>query len=508
MLYKDNPNLGRKVVTTSSGEKEYLFNCKNIKEEYHAMNVDCFWIESKKQWYRIKSGLIEKDNETGNWMLKTDIEKLCVHGVIGFKEDKSPIIGYFTPNPYNNCIVHIPGYVWPALNTDILIENGYAEDFSTGKWYIKKSIAALQTPRNEIDHTKKGYNLEDNVAEFLSKTALYNNYKQNFSKDVRRYGKMLGDITFGLEIECDKGYLPDHIQNRLGVVICRDGSLHADGGDKIGPEFVTIPLAGAKGLQTIVDLSKELSKRTSIGLHCSLHIHFGNIPTTRMFLVSLYRLASKIQNELFTMFPFYKTNPEGVKAGKNYCQKLPTLSIYAAEESFTKEDFAEYINSNYKKLFSWLGEGYTPDKTFNRKLKKHPAGSAKWSWHKRYYWLNFMNAIFSNRNTLEFRLHTPTTNSQKMINWLFICLAIIRYANSHSREILLSRNGITLNEIMDYYKQFGHRGEFLSRYLMAYINERKERFSKDFENGDRLSAWDMTEDKNYTFKYEAVSHLF
>lgn len=507
MLYKDNPNLGRKTVTTAGGEKEYLFNCRKIKGEYFIQNVDCFYIESNKLWYRLKSGLIEFDCEKKKWILKKEAEKTCVRGVVGFKEDGSLIIGWYTPNLYNNCEVQHPILGrFNAINSDILLENGWAEDFSTGVWHIKKDVSRLQKPRNEIDHTKKGYNLEDNTVEMLNKISLYESRSPIFSKDVRRYGKMLDNLTFGLEIECEKGYLPEHIQNRLGVVICRDGSLHTNN-DKIGPEFVTIPLKGAKGLQTIVDLSKELSKRTSIGLNCSLHIHFGNIPTTRMFLISLFRLGNKVQNELFTMFPFYKTNPE-VKGGKNYCQKLPTLSIYAAEESMNQEEFSEYINSNYKKLFSWLGEGCQPDKQYNRKEKKHPAGTMKWSWHKRYYWLNFMNTIFSNRNTLEFRLHTPTTNAQKMINWLFICAAIVRYANTHSREILLSRNGITLNQIMDVYKQYGTRGEFLSRYLMAYINERKEKFSKDFENKEYVSMWEIAEDKNYMFTFESVSHLF
>ncbi len=265
-------------------------------------------------------------------------------------------------------------------------------------------------------------------------------------------------------------------------------------------------MSGAKGLQTVNGLGAELPKRTELNINCSFHIHFGNLPTSRTFLVSLYKLSLKLQNEMFTMFPYYKANPNGIKS-KNYNQKLPTLSMKNISDKYTQDEFNEFINNSYSKIFSWLSGGYMPDKARNRKNKKHPV-QAKWDRHGRYYWINFMNTIFSERNTVEFRLHGPTTNSQKMINWLFICNAILKYANTHSHKILLSNTEITLSEILGYYTQFGSNGKFLSEYLIAYIDSRKEAFLRDYNRGDLTSHWDYEKDSDYSFTYQNVTHLF
>lgn len=521
--YSDDPNLGLKIVTTINGDTEYSINCRRIPDDdgerkYFVIGKDCHLVENKQtgksQWFRVKSGKIALDSETNEWFIVSQ-NKDVVKGIIGFDKSRNPTYGYFTPNPYNNCKYFSgPGRIEIVINQDVLIQNNKLEDFSTGIWYDLNAldVKTAQTPRNQLDHTTKGYNIEDNAEEFKLKQLLYANYKPVLSKDVISYAGLLGDTTFGLENECSKGNLPDNIQNRLGIVICRDGSLKDETG-KPGPEFVSVPYGGvnlpygaAKGLQSISSLSKELTKRTTIDINCSLHYHFGNIPTTRVYLVALHRLCVKIQNEIFQMFPYYKANPEGIK-NKNYNQKLPTLGIAKGNELMNKEVFEAYINSAYKQMFTWLAEGYMPDKQRNRKNKKHPA-QHKWERHERYYWINFMNAFFSNRNTLEFRLHGPTRNAQKMINWLFICNGILKYAMNNSHKILLSSCSVSLNEVMDYYKSHGSRGEFLAEYLKAYIASRKQAFIEDYKKGDKLSKWDYQKDDEYVFTYNGVTNLF
>lgn len=505
IYYSDNPSLDKKVVVTHDGQNEYRVNCRKIKGKYYIMNKTCFFVEGS--WYRADSGLTVMDHELGKMVLSD--KPGLVKGVVSFNKGV-PVVGFFTANPYKNCYAFIKEFeqVLPVINDEILIGNNYAEHFSRGEWCSLKSvdIRTLQTPANVVDNTAKGYNIEDNKDEFREKIRLYNEYSPELTKDVKRYGRMLGGTTFGFEIEAAKGFLPINIQNRNGVVVCRDGSLTDETG-KPGPEFVTIPLSGVKGLQTISNLSKELSKRTALSLNCSLHIHLGNLPTTRMYLVSLFRLCTKIQNEMFQMFPFYKTNPQGVKK-KNYNKKLPILDIMRVPENISKEEFSEYIDDCYKSIFSWLSEGYIPDHNVNRKNKRHPV-QQKWNRSSRYYWVNFMNTIFSERNTVEFRLHTPTTNQQKMVNWLFICNAIVRYANTHSHKILLTNDPITISDVLDHYSDnYGSRGNFLSQYLKAYVEERKNVFYEDFLKGDYVSTWDMNCDKDYVFNYNGVTHLF
>ncbi len=505
IFFQDNPNLLKKTITTFTGETEYRDVCRKIKGEYYRIGKDCFLVDGL--WYRMSSGLIEKDYETGAIFLTKKAPYLRT-GIVDFKNGTA-VTGRFTPNYYKNCIVRHKDYgTIHAINPDILIQNGYLEHFSTGVWHHSSQLSSkkAQTPTNEVDNTRQGYNIEDNAEDFKRKVELYEKFNPEMSKDVRYFGRMLGQTTFGFEAECAKGYLSEPLQNQLGVVICRDGSLNDENG-KPGPEFVTIPMSGAKGLQTIANLGKELSKRTSLSMNCSLHIHLGNLPTTRMYLISLYRLACKLQNEIFQMFPFYKTNPDGIKK-KNYNQKLPTLDIMTPSPGMDKEKFNAYINDAYNVLFSWLSEGYHADVNYNRKTKQHPVAQ-KWNRHNRYYWLNFMNAIFTNRNTVEFRLHGPTTHTQKMVNWLFICNAIARYANAHARKIILTKVPITLDEVLDYYgTNFGERGRFLSDYLKAYVQSRKDSFYADFKKGDKQSLWDFQDEKNYTFSYNGVTYLF
>lgn len=506
IYYSENPNLGKRVITLSSGETEYRENCKRIKGDWYVMNKTCFYINGV--WYRVSSGLIDIDHETKQWFIKKEMPKNIITGVVDIKDYK-PVLGFFSVNCFNNTKVHIEGLgEYVALNKDILERNGYAEDLSTGVYFSTKHVAPnkLKQIKNVVDHTAKGYNIEDNKHEYITKKTLYETFPTEISKEARVYGKMLGDLTFGIELEAAKGYLPEHLQNQLGVVICRDGSLKDENG-KPGPEFVSIPLTGAKGLQTVVNIGRELSKRTVLDIKCSYHVHLGNLNINRLFLVSLFRLSYKIQNELFLMFPYYKANPEGIKE-KNYNQKLPSLGIYWADPAMSKSAFENYINESYKKIFVWLSGGHVPDNIFNAKVHKHPQPH-KWDRKARYYWMNAMNTIFSERGTVEFRPHTPTTNPQKIINWLFICNAIVRYASLNSKDILTNRkNKVTLNKILDYYADnFSSKGKFLSEYLKAYVNERKERFIRDYEAGDRISSWEIEEDKNYLFSYQGIGEL-
>ena len=125
--------------------------------------------------------------------------------------------------------------------------------------------------------------------------------------------------------------------------------------------------------------------------------------------------------------------------------------------------------------------------------------------------MNLMNMIFSERNTVEFRLHTPTTNSQKMINWLFICNAIVRYAEVNAKDIICGKSRITMEDVLNYYSttfKGDSKAEFLSEYLYAYFVERQKEFEKDKEKGDYVSNWDMEKDKSYKFTYKNVTHLF
>lgn len=502
--FKENPDLKLKRVKTVSGQIEYKRNCISIADVWYVKGEDCVQIGEK--WYAKNSKQIAFDHEKEEWVLIKG--NPLVYGVVGFKQsDNTPIFGYFTENKYNNLTVNIPNYgVVKTFGEKVLAENGFIEELSTGTWMDRRNLTDRDLKRmNVIEgrkvHTNKGYNIEDNTQEFAEKIDSFEKYPIKISAAALRFGKLLGATTYGAEIETSMGHLPDNIQHRTGVVICRDGSIK-------NAEFVTVPMSGARGLLNLKYLSQELCKRTKTDYECSLHFHLGNLPKDRLFIVALYALAIRIQNEVFTMFPRYKTDWKDVKR-QDYNQKLRKLGTGLLKPGMKKEEYQQYIDEAYYRIFTWLNDGVPPDDNFNR-VNNHHQQNQKWNRKQRYFWINFMNMFFSKRRTIEFRLHHNTLNGQKMINWLFICNAICQYAAQNADEILSSATPIELNTVLDYYANTfkSSHAKFLSEYLKAYVKDRKEYFQKDWKNGDLISKKETEEDKTYEFKFEGVGWLF
>lgn len=506
ILYKDDSKLALKVVATITGDKEYRRNCRFIRSTerpegaFYVMDQDCFHVEG--QWHRIESGKIEFDYEKKAWSLKG--VKPLTRGVVAIEGDKL-VYGTFTPNVYNNCKVNSPHRTSVCINSDILVAANYVEDWGTNIWYSKAGmtpgqIKKLQTIRNEVNHHNKGYNIEDNAVEFDQKKDSYANYPTQISKEARAYAKFLGESTFGAEIETSEGNVASGIQYQTGLVVCRDGSIQS-------AEYVTVPMAGAKGVQNIVTVAESITDRCNIDINCSLHYHFGNTPKEREYIVSLYILAYKIQDDIFKMFPYFKTDHRGFKK-KNYCQKLKKMSIYPCKD-FSKEGYNTYIDEVYIKIFTFLSDGHLPGDKANRKRQQHPIVH-KWDRKSRYYWLNLQNMIFSERETAEFRLHTATTNKTKMVAWLFICNAIVKYAEKHMREILEGEGKISFTQVLNYYVDEFPRSStarMLSKYLIGYYENRCNTFARDLENGDKLSEHDIKDDKTFNFALDGVTLL-
>lgn len=503
--FSDNPNLNQLVVETFDGTKEYRANCKKIKHAYYIKNKQCFEINGV--WYRINSGLIIFNYSTNKWVLNKNHN--MVNGVIGFDENKAPIFGNFDFDPCTCPILCTDdGATYPMLNAYIG-EGIVRERISDGMFYFTKSKTNtfFNQIKNIVNHKNKGYNIEDNVDELKSKVSAFENFKTKINKDVLRYSKYLEDITFGAEIEAIAGYLPDYLQYRLGTVICRDGSLHADDGSQ-GPEYTTIPMTGAKGVQTLIDLCNELGKRNIVDHHCSLHFHIGNLPTSRLFMVTLYKLGLMIQDDLFLMFPHYKTN-ERELAGKdkNYCAKLNRLSLFHLKNT-DKDGYDGYIYDNYLRIFNFLSGDVAPSKKWNRKKAQHPK-QEKWNRTARYHWLNMINIIFSERNTVEFRIHQGTLNAQKVVTWLFICNAIVKTAMYESAKILRGEQ-VTLEDVLNYYGKFYKNvtGGSISTYLVEYYRNRVAEFQNLKESGDVMGVKEVMDDSKFFFNHSSFVQIF
>lgn len=580
--FLENPNLKKKVVVTIDGNKEYRAHCRLKKGRYYVKNKDCFEIDGN--WYTLDSGLIIFDNELNEMVIKARAPHL-IHGIIDYKEDDVPVLGYYSPNANKNTVVvDKTGKQYFCITETVAIKGGNSEDIAHGvfvhsRWLKEKFAAPIPEkkgrrgaqfippqrvaqgqqqhwiqapvvndgpPRAAIDDILdmaeddpldiavrvmqkrmqeqaaqvqrqpamelgnpaaygelSQYGVEDDPIKFDTAIENYNKYELSYSKDVKRYAKFLCDRTFGIEYETRKGFVPTRILSRNGLIPLRDGSLHG------GVELSTVPISGAKGLQTTSITCNELAKRCTVNLDCSLHIHFGTLQESRLLIIALYHLCKRVQDELFTMFPYYKTNPKGIKGDKNYCQKLKPLTTKLLPKKLDKENFQKYVDYYYTRIFTFLLEGTAPNQHYNKKVAVHPVAQ-KWNRMSRYYWFNLMPMMLSPRRTVEFRVHQGTVNPIKTINWLFICNAIIGYAQSHSKEILTSADPIPIKEILDWYgvNFKTETATFLSEYLNAYFKSRQEEFQKDYIKGDLISDWDLEKDRFYTFNYKGVSSLF
>lgn len=397
--YSENSNLKLQIVETRFGQKEYRRLCKLIKGSYHIINKDCFFINN--QWHRIDNGKITKDWETDEWILIPLNTNKYNHGIVKIENDGTIITGWFKHNLYKNVNVHNYG---KAISSDIL-SNYFVEDIANNMWISRsclseKDISQItQIRKSSYNFSSCTYNIDDDVKNFNNIRALYNNFPTSISNFATKLSKYIGNTSFGIEVETSLGNIPSNICAQLGLIPCKDGSL---GENYKSAEWVSVPMTGAKGLQNIVNIGNITSKRCNVDIHCSYHIHYGNIPITRNYIVSLYLLYYKIQNELLEMFPYYKTDWRGVKQ-KNYCEKLKKLGLVALKE-ITHEDYKNYINFAYKQIFVFLSEGVEPSEDCNIKIETHPIKD-KWARKdSRYKLMNLQNMIFSPRRTAEVRL--------------------------------------------------------------------------------------------------------
>lgn len=494
------PN-NRLYVKSVSGKKVLRSTCRNIKGIYYIMGEDCVFLEGK--WYRTNTDKVVFDHAKEKWLLASNRQYL-MYGIV--KCDKQELTkGYFTPNEYKNVQVRNSEGEHTCMNEELLDKEYFVEDLQTGLWIVKSGLSSTHIKRySEIrqssNATSFAYNAEENFS-FHTIKSQFEHAPLKVPEQAQRWARFLGDTTWGIEYETAKGQIPHRYQGLLGLQPCRDGSLHG------GIEYVTVPMHGAKGLTAIKETCKVLNKYTTINMDCSLHIHLGNISTSRPALIAYYKLFYMIQDELYEMFPYFKRDPSGVKS-KNYCKKLEKIGIRKLR-SATTHLYHPYIEKHYDSIFRFLACGMPSHHVFNRANRRLHL-QHKWNIKSRYHGLNLLNMFFSKRNTVEFRMHEGTIHPQKVMNFLFICNAIIKYAESNILRVF-TKEKISLKEVLNYYK-ITFKGDkdaaFLSEYLYEYYTQRKKYFNELLSVGDRAGINSMLQEDRYLFQHDGMDYLF
>ena len=496
------------IIITEGGFHVPLSDCKKFLGKYYSIEKECVLINNK--WYLKSDERVIYDNFLKKWTRNARLN----FGIIDC-QDGEFVMGHFSPSIYDNCdvqtyqVIEETGALVKELKQicmSIEIMRNLPEwtevyqdskvTFFLKAVCVKKYIHPFE--KHKFSFEKQAYNIEE-CLDYQEKQNSFDNYPLPIENSVRKIKPLIANYTFGVEIETIRGILPTLYQHRLGIVICKDGSI------AYSPEYTSIPYDGVKGIQAMKNLFIELEKRCTVDVSCSLHYHIGNIRKDREFLLAFYKFAYEVQEELFAMLPYYKTEHYDFKQ-KNYnCQLKNIISLYNERKDLS---YTNYIGTQYNILFEMLNEGMKACKESNRRNQKHSNGVAKWNRHARYDYVNFINMFFSNRQTIEFRLHSATLNPTKALNWFFICLAQIKFVEKHSNKILTDRTfKYDMESVLkDVYPDNSLNP--MASYLHAYILNRKEFHSKCKEKQDWLSRAEEKEDeKGFSFLYQGKNSV-
>lgn len=464
-----------RVVTTFDGSKAIKGNCRSIKGEYYEQNRQCFMMPDGK-WHRVNNGKITYDHRVKSW--KFSGEPNLIEGVVDGDRDNIKF-GNFSYEK-EDLILKVGGRSVPILEESLVKKLDLVEDIGQGCFYRRKDVD-IPPSKNYIG-TKKTYRYSTKL-DYNSKHQLDfhigNHNKHNINKKLSFFDDELEDTTFGIEFEVWNGTIPERQLSKLALIPLLDGSLRHDG--IVSYEYATIPLRGGNGLYKIKKACDALSKYTEISKMCSLHVHIGGYEVSKEMLVSLYTTVKMVEKDLYSMFPRYYRNTGHFKQ-KSYCGPLPNVA--------TKDRTLDEVFGN---IYRWMSSG----REFNQfSFEEHPddpSGNHKWNVPSRYSIVNFIPFLWGITRTVEFRVHPPTVNAIKTINWIFICNAIMKFANLNKNN-WQKIGKLSLQDLISTVYDAK-----LSKYLSSYINTLKEkRIIYDSVSDFTGDIW-CKEDENFTF---------
>lgn len=321
-----------------------------------------------------------------------------VKGIVYCNDDYIEF-GYFNPD-YKLPIVYYNGAQFPLFDISLLDKhffyNGRYSGYEYKHSYEKKKSKFIKDGRGGFPyHFRQRYEAVENFDIFKN--------NQYFINDIIdfKYAKYI-PFTFGLEFETSRGYIPQHMCFRDGLIPLRDGSIS-------GVEYSTIILKGNDGLNFLKQQIGTLQTYTDFDKECSLHMHFGGMPINKEYIFTLYCLLGIFQNEVLKYCPLWTFESGRYKrTGKNYCKQIPALK-------------------NFDQLYEFIvGQSFDGDLT-----KPHPNDvdrAQKWHINTRYFAFNFVNLLcYESPKTIEFRFLRPTYNFSEIELWILIFNALLIY---------------------------------------------------------------------------------
>jgi hypothetical protein len=459
------------VVETYDGSTAFKKDCRFIKGDFYIKNKQCFLIDGV--WYRVNSGFIMFDHEQQTWVVAKNTPTL-MKGIVAYDKDTHDVIlGHYTPNMYKNVTVFLgSGSSLSCIDYKILPSSVFSEDTKNMVFVHDKVKKGTGIPN--INFSNNGYPYPLPYCCKHYPTDLADRFKDGAIKsgsisqrtNVGKYISSIKDFTFGFEFETTKGKVPNYRILESGLMPLRDGSI-------TGIEYATIPLKWAKGVDILENACDLLKKYTTFSEQESLHLHIGNVPSDKKSIAYLYTVCCILEKEIYSLFPQYYAQTSKFKAkAKDYNMPLKK-ELVALDPKETFDNLAFYLSSGKK--YQGFGSEHPSD----------PEGHAKWGIQERYHWVNFIPLLFGSNKTLEFRCHVPTRDPVKVLNWLYICSAIIKFAEGEARKDtdLTKLKETTLDSILC--RVYSNP---LSTYLCRYITSRKENRKSDQAAGDGVGS--------------------
>lgn len=468
------------IITTVSNKSIERKLCVKIAGEYYEKNVDCYSINGK--WYRKGNPRIYYNEHTREWAKRSEF---TTNGIIAYFEyDSSYSFGLFEKSFENDYDI----YITSGRTSRASVASKELFDRIPKIWnaaegvYMDKKYAVSYgyNPYRDGRSSKYPYNFERlyNSEKLIPLFSSIDNSKYSkplLTKLSNKRFDVVSKYSFGLEFETSSGIIPQHRCKELGLIPLRDGSIG-------GHEYTTIPMIGEDGINLLMNQVEELKSRCSIDKECSLHVHFGNFPLEPSKILRLHNLCYILQDEVGSLFPKWIYKTSSYKShGKDYCKKLP--------RNYSTIDELYYQLSGGNSKF---------DGRLTREHPQDPRREQKWNNDNRYVWMNLINTLFgSNAKTVEFRLHIPTFNYSKIINWLFICMAILEFADNEDNVIA---GKISLTDVLTSSLK-GQMTPCELESLISYIGKRKAFFSDcELNFGDSYGLIDLINDADESYK--------
>lgn len=439
-------------VTSVSGNEVLRRECIKIGDKFYKKGVDCVSVEGK--WFRINHPKIYFDKKHNEYRM---VKENTHYGIVGYNRNTGEYeFGHFETNKLIAQYINSRHGRNIVINKEVFdsipkvyLDSGDHVDYTQA---VRMNYFHRKRPKNDYFPYKtipRLYNSADLIETFLKvqKEVVLPDAFNPYAQD-KRIVDILNKYSFGIEYETSSGVIPENECYTAGLIPLRDGSIS-------GIEYTSVPMLGVDGINKIFYQTKLLNEYCTIDKECSLHIHLGNFPLNEVKITKLWNLAYRIQDDLSRMFHKYVFQTSAYKeSGKDYCNRLPS------------------IVSDFEDLYSYLSTtSMRYEKgNFFEKHPRNPNFDHKWDNNRRYFWFNLINLLFDNKGkTVEFRLHGPTFNPGKIINWLLIIAAILKFAEGDDTEI----KGVTLTRIIKY----AYEGSPAENILLDYIDARREEFA-------------------------------